>query len=204
MYAQHQPIISEFARRNADNFADVITFVYLTIHNPFQRVKAEMLDVRKRGSDSAALWGWKRGAYVYVQEHKVGIFEDCERIWNETPCSEVRETLVMYLAKLPGLGFAKAGFVAQLIYGVSACLDTHNMQRFNIGPNTFKARKAKAKNLKVRARHWREYHYIVDAEGGTEGLWDSWCHYVAEQWPTSYENGEHVSRLHCECLGLKG
>ena len=200
MFATHQPRIAAYARQNADHFAEVITFVYVTVRNPLYRVPNDLRDIRKLGRNAAALWGWKLEAWEYLQAHKHELFADCERIYNDAVDEEeLRDSLLGYLARLPGLGFAKAGFVAQLIYGVSACLDTHNMDRFGIKANTFKA--AKALNGKAR-EHRKRYHETIDKSGGTAGLWNSWCQYVADNQPDRYASAWEVSALHCTALGL--
>jgi hypothetical protein len=40
MYQDHQPIISRYARENADNLARVLQFVILTVRQPLHTIPA--------------------------------------------------------------------------------------------------------------------------------------------------------------------
>ena len=109
--------------------------------------------------------------------------------------------LVGYLATLPGLGLAKAGFAAQLAFGVSGCLDSYNQTRFGIGVNTFSHFKRR-RTVRARLAFATRYNETVEAAGGMAALWDGWCQYVALRRPQVYLNADVVSALHVAALSL--
>ena len=92
--------------------------------------------------------------------------------------------------RVPGLGLAKSGFIVQMLYGMSGCIDTHNLTRFNLHRRRF-ACGTKATDR----RRIGEYNDMVGRLGGTARLWDEWCIYVADR-DANYVDADHVSRLH--------
>lgn len=160
-----------------------------------------MLDVDENGADAGCLYGWKFRAVEEVRRDAAIIYSDCEDIWFHAREPDVARTELVYrLSRLYGFGAAKAGFAAQLAYGVSGCLDTHNLVRFDISPRMFD-------NLSQRAPHSaramiRRYHAVTDCLGGSQGLWDSWCSYVSYRATARYGTPRDVSALHCRVLGL--
>lgn len=206
MFANHQPAISAYARQSPDNLARVIQFVVLTIRQPLYNVPADMAQAEAGGQDAmAVLWGWKHDAYAAAWRDRATIYAQCEDIWQHAKTREqAADDLLAYLATLPGLGLAKAGFVAQLAYGVSGCIDTHNLQLFGFSPRAFRGDKFKElKSLKQRRTKVRKYNSAVDRCGGTQSLWDGWCEFVAAKYPQAYRDAFHVSAIHCEALGLE-
>ena len=75
MFKNHQPNIEEFARKDPDNFAQVVLFVSATIQQMFHTVPAIVEDVRERGLDSKHLWGSKKDTWIYTLENKEMLFE---------------------------------------------------------------------------------------------------------------------------------
>lgn len=194
MFAEHQPAIAAHAR-DPDGFRRIVRFVLLTIQEPLSRAPAFMLRIET--GDSAPLWGFKGTADKWWEHHYVTAHAICQTY------ADMRDTdgLVAYLSQCPGLGLAKGGFVAQLCWGLSGCLDSHNVKRYGINPNTVAARKVK-RFTTARARA-SEYNAACDTLGGTRALWDSWCTYVADS--GGYGEGlsaDAVSALHCTALGL--
>ena len=196
MYASHGPKLAKFGRANADNMAEVAVFVLLTIRQPFERVPAQMAEVRERKGEAASLFGSKRDGYLFLAAHKAELFSEFHRILREnTP--DTRERLIELFMQVPGLGIAKAAFVLQCLGVETACLDTHNLQRLGLKETAFKC-PGTLSAATVRAKI-RTYIAACDAVMSSAGWWDSWCEYVAAR---KNLTAEAVSALHCSALGL--
>lgn len=217
MFKNHQPIISEYGRANPDNMARVLKFVILTIQTRLFNIPADMAaleSARVPEELAGVLYGWKPDAVLQIDADKAAIFHQAESIYYHAANDrEAAEELLPLFAQLRGLGLAKSGFACQLIYGVSACLDSHNIERFGIPWQNIKSSGLKnAKKLATRRKWISRYCDYVDKCGGTESLWDSWCEYVFNRPDETgfrmngnrraYESAYHVSALHCESLGL--
>ncbi len=206
MFASDQPKISAYARASAENMARVYQFVVLTVQTPLARVVNGDIDLAAEGGPDAmgVLYGWKLNAYATAWADREEIYHNLEDMWcHRESDRSAADRMLVYLSSFPGLGFAKAGFVLQLAYGVSGCLDTHNLTRFGIPANYYSKRHF---NKKPQSRLvWaRRYNDHIEQLGGTAKLWDTWCEYVANssryrQW---YDDARHVSRMHCAAFGL--
>lgn len=201
MYRDDQPLIARFARSTPESFATVSTFVIATARWPFWRVPAAMRDIAENGEASQALFSWKPEAYRDAWRHKVERFEACEAIyldaWN---ADHARHELLDYVSRWHGFGLAKGGFFLQLTYGLSACLDSHNLERFGLSAAI--TRRRPWKRARTIDRAIMRYHAAVDTCGGTDGLWNSWCAHVANTDLERYKSPRAVSRLHVEALGI--
>jgi hypothetical protein len=196
MYDNHQPMVESFARANAEGFRDVYRFVLLTIRTPLVRAAESMRD-----ADPSDMTGERQAAWQWIGDHAERVLGQCEDLlsgWHDP--AECDAQLVAYLATLPGLGLAKAGFVAQLAFGRTGCLDTHNLRRFGYGAYAFAhlKRRKPAGQLALA----RKYVAAVAQCGGTGPLWDTWCQYVAERQPARYESAWQVSELHAWAFHL--
>lgn len=96
-----------------------------SIRQPFYNVPAQMQEVASQGADCRFLFGAKRDGYRSLLVNAPAI----QSAAIQACASGDLETLVMYLLNMPGLGFAKASFFAQMLTGMGACLDTHNLAR---------------------------------------------------------------------------
>jgi hypothetical protein len=203
MFANHQPTISAYARESADNFARVAQFVILTIQNSLEQVPADWDTVDAGGDDAmGVLYGWKFAAWHNVWEKREYLFTACEHAWTHAESErELAAAVVDLFAHEPGFGLAKAGFVAQLIYGVAGCLDTHNIVRFGLPAERF-AKYKTFRTAKTRRKRLNEYLDTCEALGGCEALWDGWCAYVADKRPKVYADAIAVSLMHLKALGL--
>ncbi len=218
MFANHQPLISSYARQNPDNFARVLKFVILTIRTRLFNIPADMETLESAQSAEelgGVLYGWKVDSVAQIDTEKESLFEQAESIvYHAESERHAAENLLVLFLGIKGLGLAKAGFAAQLIYGISACLDSHNLERFGINPNHIRSScYKKAKTHKTRVKNIARYCDYVEKCGGTESLWNSWCDYVFNR-PDElglkmnhnvavYHSAEHVSALHCESLGIE-
>lgn len=218
MFAKHQKRISEYGRKSPENMARVLKFVILTIRTRMHNLPADMETLDSGGQVSedlpAILYGFKLDSCNQIDAEADALYWQAEEIvYHATSEREAAENLLDLFTGIHGLGLAKAGFVCQLIYGVSACLDSHNIARFNIPWSHMKSSTFKnAKTLKTRRKHISRYCDYVERCGGTESLWDSWCEFVYNRPDetgfkmngnrAAYKSAFHVSALHCESLGL--
>ncbi len=205
MFDTHQKTIGEFARANPENMFRVITFVHATVQQSLNTVPAIMRDTKQRGAASIHLWGWKRGAYEYFDANKADVYRQAMALYDghANPDTAAHE-LLKYFAGLPGLGLVKGGFVLQLCFGLSGCIDRHNLARFNIAEAQFAAGRFKgAKTNATRNRLVSNYHDTVARCGGTAALWNDWCNYVAAKVPSIWPDGEAVSAIHVSAIGAR-
>lgn len=202
MFDTHQYEIGRYARYDARNMFRVITFVLCTIQQQLNIVEECMEDIDHEDAASIYLWGWKREAFMWYRDNKDQVYRTAMDIYDAHPDPSIaRHELLKYFASLPGLGLVKGGFVIQLCFGLSGCIDRHNVKRFNIPAGRFKAFRYKnAKTNKTRNAIVREYHAIVDRCGGTASLWDTWCNYLAAKTPSIYKNGYAVSKIHMDAI----
>ena len=204
MYKRDQAIISTYARANPENFARVLQFVILTARVKLANVPADFETAEQGGPEAmGVLFGWKHQAFIELWKNRETHYSYCEaaQSYCETEQDLARE-LIEYFASLWGFGPAKAGFTTQLIYGISGCLDTHNLKRFKIPMRTFDNYR-QIKTVKARRRKIARYVKLVYENGGPESLWDTWCHYVADNQPALYRSASHVSALHVEALNIE-
>jgi hypothetical protein len=203
MFASHQKTIQTYAQSGPEALAHVITFVYATVQQSINTVPAIMEDIDENGAHSEYLWGWKREAYMFVDENQQTIFDNAMALYDghADPIVCERE-LIAYFATLPGLGLVKGGFVVQLAFGLGGCIDRHNVAMLGADVNLLRADLFKNGSHKARAKRLDKYQALLASAGGTEMLWDNWCEYVADKFPNIYESGFAVSRLHVEALRL--
>lgn len=158
-------------------------------------------DFRKHGRASRYAFGWKGPAIEYAIDRGDDIRDDMNCLRGKAGSDyEAGALLTAYAATLPGLGLVKGGFLAQLAYGVSGCIDVHNARRYGVNVQRF-AGFDRLKREATRAARVNEYMALIDKSGGCEALWDSWCEYVAKRTPARYPGGSYeVSRLHVEAI----
>ncbi len=203
MFKTDQPKIQRYARQSPDNLCRVMQFVILTVKVPLHRVEQDTLTASQGGDDAmGVLYGWKHTAYNHASENCEKVYTYLEHVYeSDLNDQDKAQAMIEYIADMPGFGLVKAGFVTQLAYGLGGCLDTHNLNRFGLSESAFKGFK-ELKTAKTRFKKAKLYIDAVYSLGGPQGLWDSWCQYVADNQPNNYRNAKHVSRIHCEALGL--
>ncbi len=216
MFYKHQAIISEYGRTDSESFARVLNFVVLTIRARLFNIPAdmEMLERPESPDDlSGILYGFKARAIGQIEMESRLIYGQAESIWYHAESRrQAEESLLNLFRTIHGFGLVKSGFACTLLYGVSACLDGHNLARFNIPRYAFHSTHYKrAKTLKTRRRYITKYCDLVQRCGGTASLWDSWCEFVyarpdsvGDKIGVAYKSAYHVSALHCYSLGLPG
>jgi hypothetical protein len=199
MFANHQPQIAAFGRRGPEQFRRVACFVICTIRMPL-RDAAKDCDAAYRSEPCRSIFGAKHAGLAELRDHAAAYYEQCERSWHDS--ENAADEIVGTLTHVPALGFVKAGFLAQMLYGVSGCIDTHNCARYGIDPETWHyrddARYRKARMMGAAT----DYNRLCARLGGTEQLWDSWCEYVAARGTAGTYDADAVSALHLAPLGV--
>ena len=200
MYADHQPQLSKLGRSGPDGLIRIATFALLTIRvHLHDAVKDYPLVRGGQRTKLRSVWGWKSQGLDELDEHGASIYEQCERQFQDTEDEELEDGLLHILTSITGLGCAKAGFVAQMVYGVSGCLDGHNLARFQIPLQTFKIAGAAPRR---RSALIHDYNRVCRKFGGTQALWDSWCEFLAGRDANYAGNPDYVSRLHLTPLAV--
>lgn len=207
MYAQHATAIQRYAQQSPECLEHVIQFVAFTIHTQFDVAAEQVRDMRNGEPDVRYANNVKATGYTinWIEDNRESVWMTLETLYNAAyPDEDTADLMLSYLAtNIPGLGLVKAGFALQLTYGMSGCLDTHNLNRFDLKVWAGRSRNFKfLKTGKARYNRVRQYNQACDDCGGTAALWDTWCDYVAKRWPMRYANGFEVSALHCEALGI--
>ena len=204
MFVNHQPLISAYGKSSPDAMKDVLTFVLCTIQQALHTVPAAMDDIRKHGEKSRFIWGFKTSAYINLTVNKETIYKQAMALWDAFPDPAIAEReLMLYFANLEGFGLAKGGFCVQLLFGLSGCIDSHNVRRFGFDANEFKASRFKGvKSISRKYQYLDTYLDLVGVCGGCAKLWDDWCIYVYERNKMLYRSPLHVSAIHAEVFNL--
>ena len=123
IYNRDVPLIKEHLdKKGTEGLLDVVSFVLCTIQTPLSRVGLQTDDIKRRGAQSAALWGFKRSGYEHTRKNLDALYEAL------TGPEDVYTKLLTFL-EVPGLGLPKASFVLQCCGYDTACMDVHNIKR---------------------------------------------------------------------------
>lgn len=201
MYNRDQSLIGAYARKSPENMHRVYAFVIATIQQPLDMVKEILEDVDKEGEASRFLWGWKADAWRFSRDCAEEVYASSMTLWDfASSDAEAEELLLGYFAGLPGLGLVKGGFMAQLCYGVSGCLDRHHVALNGLDERTFRASRYKsARTSRTRVEIVQTYSQTVAVCGGGPALWDTWCEHVSGLTNT-FNNADEVSAYHWETI----
>ena len=191
MFANHQPALARLGRSSPQGLERIATFALCTIRWPLRLAVADYPLVR-RGDHAQSIFGAKHNGLAYLRQHAADLWERCEYAFTELDDDDAADTILGILTEVPSLGPAKAGFTAQMIYGLSGCIDTHNLTRFNLPARHFEAQRHRSKFYPLL----HDYNSFCRRAGGTEALWDGWCTYLAGRDPVNYASAEIVSALH--------
>jgi hypothetical protein len=170
MYLNHVPTINAAMRECPKTFARGVMFAILSARVQFPRVPIQMKELDRMGARAACLWGWKRGAFDYVTEHR-------DTLWHETCAARDSEEAILILCRIPGMGIVKAAFVLQFLGHDIACLDTRNIMREGLDPRAYRSDGPACKARPAFARKARRY--VTQTQGRAQELWDAWCGDVA-------------------------
>lgn len=182
MYKEHVPIINAGMRHDPETFARGVTFAVLSMRTQFVRLNEQMKQVDNAGQSAQALWGFKRGAYLFLRKrcnyyfHRVSdIFDPVEGI--------------LALTEIPGIGIVKAAFILQMMGHDIGCFDTRNASRLGIHPREYRT-----DGIKIGPAFRRKVErYVTSTQGQAEPLWNDWCSDVASVYKTTAED---ISRDH--------
>ena len=193
MFAEHQPKLAELGRSSPDGFERIATFVLLTIRVPLRDAVSDYRLLRRGEHAVRSLFGAKHSGLAYIREHKADLWARCEYVYETSDDETAADVMLGIVSEIPGIGATKAGFILQMIYGLSGCIDTHNLTRFGLSEKHFYYEKRWG--AQRRAQHLRDYNKFCHSIG-TASLWDGWCNYLAENDPINYASGDRVSSLH--------
>ncbi len=198
MFKYINPRINSHCLDNADNLADCIAMVVLSIQQPWHSVGGQMLDYKKLGIKSRFVWGNKKNTIQYLTKKKHVIYGSLLAILNShKSIADKNHALLKLFLHVPGLGLVKAGFVVQLAVGQIGCIDSHNIKKYNVNPNTLKVPTAASPRLKDKKI--AAYIALCDSIGCAE-LWDNWCQLIADKQGKHFASSDAVSRAHYDYL----
>lgn len=190
MYANHVPVIRDWALSSPHRFLGLGAFVLLTIRQPLRTVPGALRDVSRQGRESRWLFSAKRTGFQYLEQHATALLDEARAC---VAANDPERALASFAA-VPSLGLAKAGFLAQCIGLPAGCLDSHNIARFGLSAGAL--RLPKTLTRASQAKRITSYLRLCDELGGAAGLWDSWCNYVADRQPSHYAGPFAVSQIH--------
>lgn len=196
MYLQTVPRIRQvFEDAPTRTLVQVVDFVLATIQQRFHTVQ-DILDTWHEWEAGGfekerpgTLWGMKHHGFQYVRHHKERLSALLLHALERGDAVDAIDTLL----EVPGLGIAKSGFVAQLIGFRVGCLDTHNLEIYEIAPETFATY---PKRASARLALIESYVTLCEQLGGSEALWDRWCHLIADQQALYFDSADDVSDAH--------
>ncbi len=167
MYAEHVPMIAAGMHASDDTFIRGILFAVCSIQQPITSVPRALTDIDR--GELKWLWGHKREAYDYLQDHGSRLWHDIA--WRTDRRPDVSEYVIGALCQVPGLGIVKSVFVAQMLGHDVACLDTINIRREKRNPRQFRT-----DGKKTGAAFERKVQrYVAETFGHAERYWDDWC-----------------------------
>tara|TARA_R100000742_G_C4261112_1_gene78893 strand:- start:513 stop:1145 length:633 start_codon:yes stop_codon:yes gene_type:complete len=197
MYKNHAVKCQAYAQRNADNFADVVMMVSLSIQQNWLGVGDQLQDVRLNKENSKFLWGMKATAYKYIMTHKHKIYAMMKAVMCSNHNDEDKaKSLMKVFLRIEGLGLVKAGFVCQLTCGLVGCMDVHNIKAYKIDEKMLTYNKKLKTEKGIKANEKKIENYIkMCHDYGTEELWNAWCESLALK-SDKWVDGFHVSEVH--------
>lgn len=166
----------------------IIIMTLLSIRQPWYKVPEQFDDVFGRGRYSKYLFGFKRDGYDYAYEH----FNDLHGAVKNYDGN--LDQLIVKLMKVPGLGLAKASFVAQMTVGDGACLDSHNLRRLGLSESF--TRLDKTAHESVICNKVENYNEAWRKEGDSAFWWNSWCEELAKRPHSGFTSADEVSAIH--------
>jgi hypothetical protein len=194
MYDRDVAAIRAYALQDAHKFRNLVTFVLLTIRQPFHHVEKQIADVRQNGRDSRWLFGSKREGYDYVHAHADVLFaaiREAARMDDVVGAVDV-------LSSVPGLGVVKASFIAQCIGLEASCLDVHHLERLGLPLDAFKLPKKIGHGTKIAKI--KAYLDVCAKHGGARHWWNQWCAFVAGRRGSHLSTADAVSAHHVACV----
>ena len=196
MYIEEVSVIAHYMREDPVVFARGFMFAVLSARQPFINVPDQLKALDREGGDCPHLFGWKRDAYNWLQEHGVGL-------WQALRVECDIHKAMWYITRAPGMGVVKGGFVLQMMGFDVACLDSRNSKRENRDRRAYDTRGAGPTNLtRKNGPAFRRLieRYLGEVGGLAQEYWDAWCSDIAI---TYHMTAQEVSRLHLCVIGKR-
>jgi len=197
MFNTHCKAVQEYSQRSANNMADVVLMVVLSIQQNWLSVGDQLKDVREHRGDSKFLWGNKAKTYKYLMSNKHFMFAQIEAVLScDKTYDEKAYSLMKIFLRVDGLGVPKAGFCCQLIAGMVGCMDLHNIKMYDLNIKDFKLNPnpKTTKALESNTDKIKSYINLCHVYG-CENLWNSWCENLATK-SKRWQDANHVSEVH--------
>ena len=197
MFNTHCKAVQEYSQRNANNMADTVLMVVLSIQQNWLGVGEQMADVRANKLDSKFLWGNKIKTYEYLMSNKHKMFAQVQAVLNSSRTYDEKAfSLMKIFLRVDGLGLPKAGFCCQLIAGMVGCMDVHNIKMYDLDPKTFKLNPKPKTSKAIESNNFKTRNYIDLCHAyGCDNLWNSWCENLATK-SKRWQDANHVSEVH--------
>lgn len=197
MYLTHAVNCQQYSQRNANNLADVVLLVVLSIQQNWLSVGDQLADVRKNGHESKFLWGNKQLTYRYLMCNKHKMFAQIKAVLNSNKNRDDKAySLMKIFLRVDGLGLPKAGFCCQLVGGLVGCMDVHNIKMYNIDSKSLKLNSSPKTEVARATNEKKIKDYISLCHSyGCGNLWNSWCEFIALK-SKKWQDANHVSEVH--------
>jgi len=224
-YEKEISVIQKYAMSNPANFAQVMLFSPLSANVSFAKhwdnfpvvmtilrhffpngvPKIEDLKKviaafnEKYSTVAATVSGWKYDTILHVWNNKENLWQSVRKA--ATTGDDV--DLLSALIQIPGVAPVKAGFMAQLIFGRSGCLDTHNIDIYSKawpdlakdlnaadwGKSGAKGGEINKKTLEGLKKYTATIEKFKQRGIGTKELWDVWVDFVGYMYKSIIDGG---------------
>lgn len=202
MYKNHAIECQRYCRESANNLADCIMMVSLSIQQDWDKIGIQLDDLRLNGLDSRfIIWKMKQDTYKYLQRRKHFLYGSYLAVVNSYKSDDHKALSLMKLfTRLDGINTAKAGFICQLSAGLVGCIDIHNSRLYDIDLTKIAINKKVVSSKGHQANLVKIKDYVsVCHKIGTSKLWDTWCNARAIE-DNNFASGYEVSEAHINYL----
>lgn len=196
MFKTHQPIIAAACIDSPKTFINAAAFAIISARMTFSRAVDDAADYsagKRKGLQS--IFAWKHRALDDLEK-------EAEQRRTLLASRRPSAALSAILRSWHGYGLAKGGFVIQMVTGQAGCIDSRNLDYFDVDAR--QVRNPVKPSVLSADRHAQAYIKLCKELGGSEYLWNVWCEYMAST-TTRYEWKDDpfaVSAAHCHAIGL--
>lgn len=199
MYATHQPIIEAACRDNVQTFVNAAAFAIISARAQFPRAvddAAAWSAGKRKGLGCVFSWKWR--ALDELQENAEQRHVALYQVWRRQHI----KMLGNIVASWHGYGLVKGGFVMQMATGTIGCIDSRNVDYFELNEKSVK--NPSRPTQRQAYKHAQAYADLCRKLGGSARLWDIWCEYMAStsqvhEWR---DNPFAVSAAHLHAIGI--
>ena len=197
MYADHVPLIAQFAAEKPANLFRVGLFVQATINQHLEMVPGIIESFDRYNFRTPYLMGWQKRSITTLLDEQERLHAALLQ-WKKRGKGAAHHA-IRDIVELPGFGIVKGAFFAQLVlpYTQVGCLDRHNLRLAGLSERAFSHIPASAEGL---TRKINMYLALCTELGGGETLWNRWCRHIAQLRPTVFADAQAVSQLHVDCI----